>query len=59
MKALVRLLSVKETADILNVSTWTVREKIAKGELRTVRIGRRLLIDPSDLEEFIEQNKQG
>lgn len=58
MKALAKLLSVEEAAEILNVSTWTVRERIGHGELKSVRVGRRVLIDPSDLDDFIQRHKE-
>ena len=49
------LLSVPETAEHLRLSLRTVRQLIADGDLRVVRIGQRVLVRPADLTEFVEQ----
>lgn len=54
-----KLLNVPQAAEILNVSKRMVWRLIKEGELRSVRIGGRILVDPEDLREFIESNKQG
>lgn len=41
--------SVKQAATSLGVSERTVRSLIAKGELRTTRIGRRVLISQAEI----------
>jgi len=48
-----QLLSIAETADRLGVSPKTVRRQIAAGDLPAHRIGRRVLIDPRDLDLFL------
>ena len=53
----VRLLDLNGCADYLNLSYWTVRGMIHRGDLPAVRIGRRLLIDRYDLDRFIEAHK--
>jgi excisionase family DNA binding protein len=55
--ARIRLRSIRDTAEYLGVSTWTVREMIWRGELPHVRIGRRILLDIRDLEAFIARKK--
>ena len=52
-----KLLNVLEAASILNIGTSTLYQLIQSGELRCVRMGRSVRIDPSDLLQFIEQRK--
>jgi len=47
------LLSVHEAAERLGVSFWTVYRLARSGKLASVRIGRRRLIAPEDLEELV------
>jgi excisionase family DNA binding protein len=47
------VLSVNQAARALSMSPWTVRAYITAGKLRAVRIGRRVLIEPSELERLI------
>jgi excisionase family DNA binding protein len=51
------LRSVKEAAEILNVSQKTVRRRIENGDLRSIRIGGLLRIAPADLEDFIRDHR--
>jgi excisionase family DNA binding protein len=53
-----RLLSIRESAEILNTSVKTVRRRIADGQLRPIRIGRLLRIDPADLQDFIRDHRE-
>ena len=53
-----RLLSLRDAAVYLSVSHWTLREMIWRGDLPSVRVGRRILIDREDLDRFIERCKQ-
>lgn len=48
-----RLLSVREAAERLGVSIRHVHDLVKDRHVATVRLGRRLLFAPSDLEEFI------
>lgn len=48
-----QLLNVAEVAERLSVSHWTVRRLISRGELRSRRIGDRILISVADLRAFI------
>jgi len=52
-----RLLSVKEAAYYLGLSTWSIRERIGDGSLPVVRCGRRALLDRQDLDQFIAVRK--
>jgi excisionase family DNA binding protein len=49
-----RLHSVDVTAERLGISTFTVRRKIKSGALKSVRIGRRVLVPDSVIEEVIQ-----
>lgn len=51
------LLNIPEVAEILRLSKFTVRLFIGRGELTTVRLGRRVLIRRDDLRKFIEERR--
>jgi excisionase family DNA binding protein len=53
------LKSVEETAELLGLSVWTVRAYIRDAKLRPVRIGRRVLLEESELERFVAFSKAG
>ena len=48
-----RLLTVREVADVMRVSTMTVYRLINGGNLRAARIGRSFRIRTEDLERFL------
>jgi excisionase family DNA binding protein len=50
---------ITDAAAALNISHWTVRKFIRQGRLTAVRIGRRVLIQPAELERLIEHGKAG
>ena len=50
-----RLLTVPQVATRLQVSERQIRRLVKRGELRALRIGRRVLIDPRDLADFLER----
>jgi len=52
-----RLYSISEAAVYLGRSIWSVRELIWKGSLPCVREGRRVHLDITDLDHWIDQNK--
>ena len=52
-----RLLTLKEAADYLALSTWTVRELVWKGRLPAVPLTRRLHFDRRDLDRLIDHAK--
>jgi excisionase family DNA binding protein len=49
------LLTIDETAERLRVSRWSVYNLIRANELSTVKIGRRRLVTPAALTEFVKQ----
>ena len=50
-------LSVAQVAKRLGVSESTIRKRIASGSLAARRVGRRVLIKPSDLETITTQHR--
>lgn len=51
------LMDLDRVAEKLGVARRTVEEFVGTGELRSVSIARRRLIDPHDLRKFIEARK--
>lgn len=54
-----RLLSIKDAASWLGVTTWAMRERIWAGHIPVVTFpgGRKMYVDRIDLELFIKRNK--
>lgn len=52
-----KLLDVYSIADTLALSPLTVRRCIARGWLKAIRLGRRVLVEPSELERFVDAAK--
>ena len=57
MKKTEQLYTVAQAADILNSSQKTVRRLIKKGDLRVIRIGGLLRIDPVDIHDLIRDHR--
>ena len=55
--ALPRLLTLQDTADILNSSMKTLRRRIEEGQLPVIRDGRILRVHPRDLERYIASRR--
>ena len=53
-----RLLSVRQAAAYLNMSIWTMRDRIANGKIPAVRDGRLVKLDIQDLDQWIESHKE-
>ncbi|MFN0154675.1 MAG: helix-turn-helix domain-containing protein [Gaiella sp.] len=49
------LLSVNDTAALLRTTRSTVYELIRSGDLRPVRVGRRLRFRPADIETYLSR----
>ena len=49
---------VKSAARLLSISPWTIRSYIAEGRLTPVRIGRRVLLEESELQRFVASAKR-
>jgi excisionase family DNA binding protein len=52
-----RLLTLKQAAEYLGVSAWTVRRLVWRGDLPHVPIGRLVQLDRVDLDHWIEEKK--
>jgi excisionase family DNA binding protein len=52
-----RLLRIAEVADLLQVSTKTIRRRIQDGRMRAYFIAQQWRIDPRDLQRFIERGE--
>lgn len=53
------LLTVKETAEYLGVSTMTIRRWLKAGKLEGLQFSRDIKITQESIEKFIEQSKIG
>jgi excisionase family DNA binding protein len=53
-----RLLSQREAATYLGISYWMLRDLVFRGELPSVRIRRRVLIDRVDVDRYLGQAKK-
>lgn len=47
------LVGVRDAAAALGLSHWTVRQYIRDGKIQAVRLGRRVLVEPSELENLV------
>ena len=52
------VLDIREAANALSLSPWTIRRYITDGNLKTVRLGRRVLIEPSELQRLIDAGRE-
>jgi excisionase family DNA binding protein len=50
---------LKEAADAVGLSHWTLRQYIRQGKLAAIKLGRRVLIEPGELQRLIEQSRGG
>ena len=52
-------LGLKEAADAVGLSHWTLRQYIRKGKVQAIRLGRRVLIEPAELQRLVERGRCG
>jgi len=50
---------INDAAAALNISHWSLRKYIRHGRVAAIRIGRRVLIEPAELERLVEQGRIG
>ena len=50
-------IGLKDAAAALGLSHWTLRKYIREGKIRAVRIGRRVLIEPEELEKLVQAGR--
>jgi len=51
------LLSVNDAARMLSISPWTIRLRIREGMLSPIRLGRRVLLEQSELQRLVNEGK--
>lgn len=52
-------LGLKDAAAAVGLSPWTLRHWIRQGRLRAVRLGRRVMLEPGELQRLVEAGRQG
>jgi hypothetical protein len=52
------LLKIEDAARILGRTHWTLRHDVKAGKLKCVRIGQRIMIEPSEIRRLIEEGRQ-
>ncbi len=52
-------LGLKDAASSIGLSVWTLRGWIRTGKLRCVRLGRRVMIEPVELQRLVEESRRG
>jgi excisionase family DNA binding protein len=52
------LWNVKEAGTALGISPWTIRRYISDGKLQTVRLGRRVLLEPAECRRLLEEGRE-
>jgi excisionase family DNA binding protein len=51
------LLSIERAAQVLGISPWTVRRYVATKKIRSVRIGRRVLLEQQELQRVVDEGR--
>jgi excisionase family DNA binding protein len=51
------LIGVRQAADAIGISPWTIRQYVRQGKIHAVRIGRRVLIEPAELQRIITEGR--
>jgi excisionase family DNA binding protein len=49
---------LNEAATAVGLSHWTLRKAINAGKLRAMRVGRKILVSPKELERFISGGRK-
>ena len=50
-------MGLREAGESVGLSHWTLRKMIAEGKLPSIRVGRRVLVEPEALRQLIERGK--
>ena len=51
-------LGLRQAAEAVGLSHWTLRLYVRQGKIRALKIGRRVLIEPGELQRLIEQGRK-
>ena len=52
-------MGLRQAAEAVGLSHWTLRSYIRQGKIRAVRIGRRILVEPEELQRLVEEGRIG
>jgi excisionase family DNA binding protein len=52
------LLTIDQTAEFTGLSAWTIRYWIKHGKLASVKIGRRVLVERTELNRLVSENRR-
>jgi excisionase family DNA binding protein len=52
------LLGLRDAAASLGLSHWTLREWIRQGKLKSVRLGRRVLVEPAEMARLVAAGRK-
>jgi hypothetical protein len=52
------LLKIEDAARLVGRTHWTMRHDVKAGKLRCVRIGRRIMIEQSEIRRLIEEGRR-
>jgi excisionase family DNA binding protein len=53
------LLNTKQAAETVGLSEWTIRAYIRQGRIPCVKIGRRVLVEPAELQRLVDRGRAG
>jgi len=51
-------IGLREAAESVGLSVWTLRSWIRCGKLRSVRLGRRVMVEPGELERLVSEGRE-
>lgn len=51
-------LDIKEAAQAVSLSPWTIRKWISTGKIRAIHLGRRVMIEPTELKRLIDMGRR-
>lgn len=52
------LLKIEEAARLVGRSHWTLRQDVKAGRVKSLRIGRRIMIEPCEIRRLIEEGRK-
>jgi len=52
-------IGIRDAAKAVGLSHWTLRQWIRQGKLATIRLGRRVLIEPGELHRMVQAGRKG
>jgi excisionase family DNA binding protein len=50
-------IGLKEAAETVGLSHWTLRQYVREGKIAAIRLGRRVLIEPRELERLVQEGR--